>query len=216
MLLEEYEYELRRIEGKNNVIADTISRLSMLKSNTSPCYWNILEKSTQLFKGKLSDTENKLDNKDRIILPDNSKTFILRKLHEDLAHRGSRKLYLTINKYVTANKLKRSVEDITKSCYNCQVNKKSRTKLGLHTVYLYSETPFEYVSSDIYGTIKSSHFNTKMKHESFYIIIFTDICGRFTRVFIIKNIKSSSIIKKFKKWLEVYPTPLRFLSDNGR
>ncbi|KAG0432648.1 hypothetical protein DMUE_5483 [Dictyocoela muelleri] len=55
-----------------------------------------------------------------------------------------------------------------------------------------------------------------MKHESFYIIRFTDICSRFTRVFIIKNIKSSSIIKKLKKWLEVYPTPLRFLSDNGR
>ncbi|KAG0438433.1 Enzymatic polyprotein [Dictyocoela muelleri] len=43
MLLEEYEYELRHIEEKN-VIADTISRLSMLKLNTSPCYWKILEK----------------------------------------------------------------------------------------------------------------------------------------------------------------------------
>ncbi|KAG0419727.1 Transposon Tf2-6 polyprotein [Dictyocoela roeselum] len=221
LLLEEYNYELRGIEGKNNKIADTISRIRTLNSNSEYNYWlsnenlQILGESNSKINTRIL-TENPnfaFDHKNRLIIPERNKYQIIKKLHHDLSHPGSKKLYMTIARFVTSKNLKRDIEFITATCHECQVNKESRHKIGLHTGYIYSAVPFEFISSDIFGPIKTEHFHTSIKNEFFYILTFTDICTRFTRLFLLKNIKTDSVINKLRRWLERYPKPVKFLSD---
>ncbi|KAG0442046.1 Retrovirus-related Pol polyprotein from transposon TNT 1-94 [Dictyocoela muelleri] len=73
-----------------------------------------------------------------------------------------------------------------------------------------------FISSDIFGPIKTEHFQTSFKAEYFYILTFTDICSRIARLFILSDIKSTSLIKSIKKWIEKNPKPETFLSDFGR
>ncbi|KAG0441317.1 Retrovirus-related Pol polyprotein from transposon 17.6 [Dictyocoela muelleri] len=40
ILLEEFDYVIERIPGKNNEMADTISRITYVEQDTGPCYWN--------------------------------------------------------------------------------------------------------------------------------------------------------------------------------
>ncbi|KAG0439135.1 Transposon Tf2-9 polyprotein, partial [Dictyocoela muelleri] len=225
ILLEEFNYELRRIEGKQNKIADTISRLATIIPNKQSNYWSAndhLIKYNSQEESKISSFQTfdslkfLLDNKNRLILPEDNKKEILKKIHCDLSHPGSKRLYMTIYKFVTAKNLKKEIELITNSCHECQLNKDSKQKTGLHTGYIYSTKPFNFISSDIFGPVKTKHFNTTIKSEFFYILTFTDICSRFTTLFILKDIKSDSIIKNFKKWLEKYPKPEKFLSDLGK
>ncbi|KAG0441755.1 Retrovirus-related Pol polyprotein from transposon 17.6 [Dictyocoela muelleri] len=111
LLLEEFNYELKRIEGKYNTIANSISRIATLKPDHKYCYWNLKgsdNRNTLLESTNNSDLEVKttsnfdmiLDNKNRLKIPDEILYDHILKLHEDLAHPGSKKLYLTINKYI--------------------------------------------------------------------------------------------------------------------
>ncbi|KAG0442136.1 Transposon Tf2-9 polyprotein [Dictyocoela muelleri] len=222
LLLEEFNYELKRIEGRKNIIADSISRIVMIRTCQKQCYWDQIDDKKCLIKPKISQRTDKEDisynhdTKNRLKIPEELLPYYINKLHEDLAHPGSRKLYLTINKYICSKNLKEHIEDLTASCYKCQIAKDIKMKLGKHFGYIYSEKPIEFISSDIFGPIKTKHFNTNIKNEYFYILTITDICSRFTRVFILKNIRTNTIIAKIKEWLSKYPKPSRFLSDLGR
>ncbi|KAG0435914.1 Transposon Tf2-9 polyprotein [Dictyocoela muelleri] len=137
LLLEEFNYELKRIEGENNKIADTISRIATIKSNSKDNYWtangNLIDLKPQDVASTEGNLQFLLDDKDRLILPEDSKFDIINKLHRDLSHPGSKRLYLTICKFITSKNLKKEIDSITASCHECQVNKEYKGKLGLHT-----------------------------------------------------------------------------------
>ncbi|KAG0441142.1 Transposon Tf2-8 polyprotein [Dictyocoela muelleri] len=228
MLMQEYDYEIKKIEGKKNVLADTLSRITLMNTKNQAQYWNfsklIKMQKDDCSASQLSDNQDKTktikgiltDERNRIIIPQNYLKGLLLKLHSDLAHPGSKKLYKTLNDYVYARNLKAEVEKITYECLECQRNKGLNKKYGKYTGSLFSEVPFEYISSDIFGPIKTLHFETEYSKEYFYLLTITDIYSRFTRVFDIEDIKTETIISQFKKWLELYHTPKKILTDLGR
>ncbi|KAG0435946.1 Transposon Tf2-9 polyprotein [Dictyocoela muelleri] len=185
LLLEEFNYELKRIKGKNNKIADMLSRIATLNSNLKDNYWttnkNLIELNCKDIVSAKNNFQFPLDKQNRLILPEKSKFYIIKKLHHDLSHPGSKRMYLTICKFVTSKNLKKEIEYITRSCHECQINKEYKEKISLHTRFIYSNNPFEFISSDIFGPIKTKHFITTFKNEFFYILTFTDICTRFTK-----------------------------------
>ncbi|KAG0435690.1 Transposon Tf2-9 polyprotein, partial [Dictyocoela muelleri] len=228
LLLEEYNYEIRIIPGNKNVIADAISRITYLQTPEDNCYWNC-EKLKQLQKNNIENIKKECRNwiynekddvftdvKNRIILNRNAIMTIMTKLHHDLAHPGSKKLYHTVKDYIYANNLKRIIDEITANCVKCQKNKENKFKYGKYAGFSYSQTPFKMISSDIFGPVKTSYFKTNSKYEYFYLITITDICSRFTRVFLQFDIKANSLIKCLNSWLVNYPRPKDFLSDMGR
>lgn len=87
----------------------------------------------------------------------------------------------------------------------CQRCKGAKKKYGKHTGFLFAEEPFEYISSDIFGPIKTSHFETEYSKDYFYLLTITDIFSRFTRVFHVEEIKAETIVDNFKKWLKYIP-----------
>ncbi|KAG0420403.1 Transposon Tf2-6 polyprotein [Dictyocoela roeselum] len=173
LLLEEFNYGLKRIEGKSNTIADSISRIVTIKPQNKECYWKQFEDGKCLIEPTSNQEAEKEDNsydhktESRLELPEKSLPYYVNKLHEDLAHPGSKKLYLTINKYIRAKNLKRHIEDLTASCYKCQLNKDTKQKFGKHVGYIYSNEPFEFISSDIFGPIKTEHFKRILKMNTF-------------------------------------------------
>ncbi|KAG0441316.1 hypothetical protein DMUE_1134, partial [Dictyocoela muelleri] len=140
----------------------------------------------------------------------------MKKLHEDLAHPGSKRLYHTVNKYVYAKNLKRIIEKITSECLKCQKNKENPIKFRKHTGFIFSSKPFEMISSDILGPVKTKHFKTKTNHEYFYLITITDIYSRFTKVFLSFDIKANSLIRCFSNYFKKFTIPKKILTDRGR
>ncbi|KAG0419797.1 hypothetical protein EQH57_0398 [Dictyocoela roeselum] len=91
-------------------------------------------------------------------------------IHNDLAHPGSKRLYYTLKDYINCKNLKKVIESITATCLACHKNKDCTIRLGRHPGYLFSQNPFEYISSDIFGPIKTRHFETNFNQKYFYIL----------------------------------------------
>ncbi|KAG0441763.1 Retrovirus-related Pol polyprotein from transposon opus [Dictyocoela muelleri] len=120
LLLEEFNYNLMRIPEKNNIMADAISRITTIQPLTNNGYWNMEKlRSIQNYHfNEKHNSENNLkynhntemyfDIKEKIIIPNDQAEHILTKLHHDLAHPGSRKLFYTIKKYIYIHNLKRN------------------------------------------------------------------------------------------------------------
>lgn len=158
----------------------------------------------------------KIYSKDRAIIDKSLIKKVISKLHEDLAHPGSKRLYHTVNRYVYGKNLKGIIEELTSECLECQKNKESSVKYGTHTGYLFSSEPFETISSDILGPVKINLFKTKKDTGYFYLITITDIYSRFTKVFLSFDIKASSLIKCFTSYFKKFPIPKKILTDRGR
>ncbi|KAG0435785.1 Pol polyprotein [Dictyocoela muelleri] len=95
-------------------------------------------------------------------------------------------------------------------------NKNTTKTYGYSEGSLTSPNMFEFISSDIYGPIKSRHFISNENSDYFYLITYTDIYSRFTEIYKLKDISAKSILMTFKRWCQKYGTPKRFLSDQGR
>ena len=76
---------------------------------------------------------------------------------------------------------------------DCQLNKHQSSLYGKVQGNTLSNRPYEKISSDIMGPFKLS------KHDPLkplYIITFTDLFTRFTKIAFIDNITSKTIVKK--------------------
>ncbi|KAG0432936.1 Transposon Ty3-G Gag-Pol polyprotein [Dictyocoela muelleri] len=69
LIMEEFNYELKRIEGKRNDIADNISRLNVLIPTEINSYWNAkYENLNKNAKINNEIIEAKFDSKDRLVI----------------------------------------------------------------------------------------------------------------------------------------------------
>ncbi|KAG0437948.1 Pol polyprotein [Dictyocoela muelleri] len=99
-------------------------------------------------------------------------------------------------------------------CCTC----KDRTKkYGLIKGCLQAKHFLEIVSTDIFGPIKAIHFRNTRNKEKFYIITFTDLFSRLTKVDILFNISAEAVFKSIKSNLfKRIGVPKKLLSDQGR
>ncbi|KAG0441114.1 hypothetical protein DMUE_1290 [Dictyocoela muelleri] len=78
-----------------------------------------------------------------------------------------------------------------------------------------SDTPFKFISNDILGPIKLSHFKSFKKFIYFYLLTITDIFSRFTMTYPILNLKSQSV-QKNKNLCTNFGFTAKILTDQGR
>jgi len=92
------------------------------------------------------------------------------------------------------------------------ISKYEKVSGGLESNY-----PFEVISSDIVGPIKTRHFQTTIDERFFYILTISDIFSRWTKISIIKDIKSSTICREVNNYLmKRNKTVKRIITDQGR
>ncbi|MGL6008588.1 MAG: integrase catalytic domain-containing protein, partial [Culicoidibacterales bacterium] len=80
-----------------------------------------------------------------------------------------------------------------------------------------TNTPFEDICSDVLGPFILANNNASDSSKQMFIFTFTDRCTRKTTIQFISVISAKALIKAFKRqWLDNFPKPKTFLSDNGK
>ena len=151
------------------------------------------------------------DLKNRLIIPSALHNATLKRLHMFLQHPGSSSLYEIIRKYIFIPKLEDRMQRINRKCNVCQKNKVFRSNRGKTPGFPFSRIPFEFVSSDIAGPIKTINFQSPKRKTHFYFISFSDLCTRWTVIKVIWDITADIAIKNFRKnWCNAFDFPQRF------
>lgn len=155
-----------------------------------------------------------VNKKTKIYIPENATDDLLKAIHEEMVHPGSYRMYNTIKKFFTTPKLKNKIIYLTNNCQKCQINKPFRNYHGEIKGNISSSTPWESISTDLYGPFKLEDFHDT---SNGYILTITDRFSRWSRLILIKNIKGSTIASATEKyWIKKHPHPSKILSDQGR
>ncbi|KAG0420371.1 Transposon Tf2-11 polyprotein [Dictyocoela roeselum] len=212
LTLEEYNYTLVHIEGKENQEADSLSRVYPIPHETPKNKNSHLEIDLNEFNKIMSDTNtNESKSKDRIIAE------FIKKIHDNLIHPGATKLKMTLKNYMNFPRMNRYIDQICSNCHTWNISKEFSNKCGVTQNEISAIKPNECVALDIKGPIKSYHFRNRTKNKYFYILVMTDIFSRYTEAAIIKNVESKTVIESFlKKWISIHGSPRKCLTDNGR
>ena len=197
IVLSEFNIKLNFIKGSNNSGADYLSRISHSKT-----------KDEESFKAPkeivLSTQEN--------ITEDELKTII--QIHEQLVHPGIDRQYNSMKQFYNIDKLRNKITEVVNKCLKCQKSKLIGTKVGLVTGSLQSNSPFDVISSDIFGPIDLSYFNEQGK---IYVLTFSDIFSRYSILVPLRTISGYKVTDSFQKsWLNKFPTPNKIIVDLGR
>ncbi|KAG0441877.1 Transposon Tf2-6 polyprotein [Dictyocoela muelleri] len=186
MLLQEFDITVKQIEGNKNFIADTLSRLTVINENS------LINVNWEKLRGLQTidvDIKNKIESKklfindkgfvtlkkQRIYIPNDYRLEFIKEIHNQLLHPGIKKMYMTLNDYLNCKNLKKSEIKIINNCIPCQTTKCDSKIYGFSSGFLFSNKPFEFISSDIFGPLKSTHFKSDNENSYFFLITFTSI-----------------------------------------
>ncbi|KAI5193293.1 hypothetical protein NEMIN01_2454 [Nematocida minor] len=192
----EYDIQLEHIAGKNNTIADYLSRAENKIYTTTE---QLQTTNTDSLTAVLQQMSNTDDIKERI-----------RIIAEYLGHPGTGKLYRTLKIHWPGNQLLKEIKKYRRNCISCQQNiiGKAITPTSLGT--LSTATPFTDISSDIFGP-----FTLATNNRKYYIITITDRCTRWSEIAHTKLITAQAIIKQLQQWINTHPKPITILHDRG-
>ncbi|KAG0440260.1 hypothetical protein DMUE_1870 [Dictyocoela muelleri] len=113
--------------------------------------------------------------------------------------------------------MKKTISKICKECLKCGTEKEYKPTMVMTKFTTPPLEPYEMISIDLKGPIKTRHSSTNNIKEDFYILVVTDLFSRYTEVKFINNIHSSTICKTLEDiWLSKYVIPKKCLKDNGR
>jgi len=131
----------------------------------------------------------------------------LKELHESLCHPGITRLL----HYVRVKNLPYSLNDVknvTQTCKDCCEIKASFLK-PKHSVNLIKATqPFERISIDFKGPLKSTTRNN-------YLLVIVDEFTRFPFAYACNNMKASTVIQKLSDLFSIFGFPSYVHSDQG-
>ncbi|KAG0438521.1 Retrovirus-related Pol polyprotein from transposon [Dictyocoela muelleri] len=218
LTLEEYDYELLHIEGKNNEHADSLSRLLLISEKTDPHDKDRIEYP----QFEIESIKTALLQKNKCDINKQNEKFndlkeIIKSLHKKFIHPGIVKMELLARRYFKIPGIKRIIQDVCNECNGCNTSKEFRRIYGATNNHLSVSNINECISIDLKGPIKSHHFKHTRKPKCFYILVISDIFSRYTESFIIYNIEATTVISYLlKSWITKYGAPIKCLTDNGR
>ncbi|KAG0439988.1 hypothetical protein DMUE_2066 [Dictyocoela muelleri] len=200
LILEEYDYNIVHVDG-NNKEADALSRslkISTFKSISSyklPKFpYNEIKNLGEKF------LKNKNDDKDLKNL--------LRKLHEQLSPPGIIRFQKLIERYRNLSFLRKIIKSISSEYQICNKEKDSPQKFGWVTHEFKVKNKKECIAIDIKGSIKWSHFQSKIRKEYLNILVMIDLFTRYTEITILFETDVMSIIDAIKmSWFDKHTPP---------
>jgi len=99
------------------------------------------------------------------------------------------------------------------SCPKCQIYERSTVKYGTLRGYIQSKQPLQNISTDVFGPFSLDNYTDFGKG---YFLAVSDTISRYTKIFLIKDLRSKTITKKIKQgWIDRIGRPKTILSDNG-
>jgi len=188
--LAEFNYETRFIEGKSNIIADSLSRLPIIAMVST-------------LDAGMGGMEELLKHQDYYK--------IVKMVHNNtIGHRGVfQTLKLLTDMGITWPEMKNDVSNVVKACVSCQ-------KLGKHyniypntPYHIDASEPFQKICVDTIGPLPADN----SKHR--YIIVFVDVFTRYVELYPCATVEAKEAADCLLKVFGRYGLPETLISDNG-
>ncbi|KAG0420471.1 Transposon Ty3-G Gag-Pol polyprotein, partial [Dictyocoela roeselum] len=229
LLLQEFDYQLEHIKGRDNISVDTLSRNDLtprclnIASNTN-CVNSIPvneERSKKIPNLNSIEEFQKLTSEiKQLISNDTPSQFVtskIKELHEHLTHSGYSKFKKTLSDVIDIRKIQRQIKNVCSFCRVCQFEKETHKRTPKVNYLTQIPELYEQIMIDIKGPIKCNHFKTGRKNNVFYILAISECLRRYTEIAILHEINSFTVCEAIKKkWLDRHEIPNRCVTDNGR
>ncbi|KAG0420748.1 Transposon Ty3-I Gag-Pol polyprotein [Dictyocoela roeselum] len=118
LILQEYDQEIKHIEGKRNFEADMLSRAGIFRIGNAneDIYENLCPNLyPEILNQTASNSNMQVSNK--------NVTEFLKNIHIKILHPGSNKMYLTVKRYINIKNLKLLCNKVTSTCTTCLTEK---------------------------------------------------------------------------------------------
>ncbi|UYV84111.1 hypothetical protein LAZ67_X001211 [Cordylochernes scorpioides] len=221
--ISQFTTSIRQVSGKDNLVADTLSRISEIISID---YDIIAEKQQDDTELSNLRSQNKLlifkehclpsgktlwcdisTNRIRPYIPE-FRMNVFTSIH-GLSHPGIKTTVREVtSRYIWLN-INKDIRNWTKGCINCQ-----KSKITRHTKTEYGEfgkpdERFGTVHIDLIGPLPPSEGKT-------YCLTLIDRSTNWVEVLPLEDLKADTIIKSFyKEWISRYGTPCHLITDRG-
>ncbi|UYV80316.1 hypothetical protein LAZ67_18002376 [Cordylochernes scorpioides] len=222
--ISQFTTSIRHVSGKDNMVADTLSRISEIisvdydiiaekqkddteLSNLRSQNKSLIFKEHRLPSGKTLWCDIST-NRIRPYIPEECRLNIFTSIH-GLSHPGIKTTVREVtSRYIWLN-INKDIRNWTKGCINCQ-----KSKITRHTKTEYGEfgkpdERFGTVHIDLIGPLPPSEGKT-------YCLTLIDRFTNWVEVLPLEDIKADTIIKSFyKEWISRYGTPCHLITDRG-
>lgn len=229
--ISQFSTDIIHISGKNNIVADALSRINSINSpdvidydefqrhqKDDPELQQILQNpnstSLSLKECTFADTSTMLfcdcsQSHIRPFVPLSFRQLIFKKIH-NLSHPGIRATNKLISSRFVWPSMNKDIKVWTRACITCQQSKIHRHTLTPYQQFQIPEERFQIVNIDIIGPLPSSNGHS-------YCLTCIDRFSCWTEAIPLSNITAETIASAFYSgWICRFGTPLQIVTDQGR
>ena len=205
LAIQEYDFDIEHIAGKNNPVADGLSRF---------CQFPTREEEEQDLS--IDMTEYVMGIIDEFEIPHDMYKVIARCHKSIVGHHGVQRTFTKVTEYLKTNRnkepwayMREHIRMFIKRCPCCQ--KMSRLKVPIHTHPFTTATyaPMHRIAVDTIGPLPPDDEGNQ------HIIVFIDCFSRYVCLYPTKDVTAKSAAKALLKFVGHYGVPPQFISDNG-